>query len=468
MDEQFDNRLNNRIREVFDNYEYPPVEHGWAELRKKFPAEEKHNKVAWLWWSSAAAIILVVLGIGLWRNGFDDTQNTIALKPAIKQPVKDSVISNTVVQQQPVVAKTNPSDVKQSYVSPYVQSLGVTPRVNYPANNTVVTIPVTQQPAKVVVPENSTAIAQAKNTPATAVLTTPADSVQTLPSAVQQPQLAQATKPADDNLNATAVQPQQNTMAATATPKPKQNSIMDMFEQEKRNQSAQKNTANKQGDKKVTFAVYATTYFNYSEGSSNQMNAGAGFSSDFKLSKKLKLSTGVALAQNSLNYGSAATAPQAAFAAAAKAPVLKDAALFAMSAAVPVFRNYNVSMLGIDVPVNLKYEFNPDKTDAFISAGLSSGTFFDENYTYKYTYSNGAVANNTGAAEDHNETTHSSNNFYFGKMLNLSFGIGYPVGTNRLIVEPFVKYPLGGLGAQDIRFGSGGVNLKFSFKGGKR
>ncbi|MBL4675733.1 MAG: outer membrane beta-barrel protein [Mucilaginibacter sp.] len=465
MDDQFDNKLSNRIREVFDNYEYPPAEHGWAELRKKFPAEEKHNKVAWLWWSSAAAIILVMLGIGLWYNGTDSTQNNYAVKPVVKKPVKDSVIKNPTIAQQPVIAKTEPVNVKPSYVSPYVQSLGVSPRNTYRPNTAAVNSSVIQQPAEVAKTENSTAIAQTNSTPAASVVTTAVDSAKNIDPVVQQPQLAQSVKPAE---NSPIVQSQQNAIAATATQKPKQTTIMDMFEQEKKNKAAQRNLGNKQGDKKVTFAVYATTYFNYSEGSSNQMNAGAGVSSDFRLSKKLKLSTGVALAQNSLNYGSAAAAPQSAFALASKARVLNQEGLFAMSAALPVFRNYNVSMLGIDVPVNLKYEFNPDKTDAFISAGLSSGTFFDESYTYKYTYSNGTVANSAAASEDHNETAHSSNNFYFGKMLNVSFGIGYPVGNNRLIVEPFVKYPLGGLGAQDIRFGSGGVNLKFSFKGGKR
>jgi hypothetical protein len=54
-------------------------------------------------------------------------------------------------------------------------------------------------------------------------------------------------------------------------------------------------------------------------------------------------------------------------------------------------------------------------------------------------------------------------------MLNVSFGMGYPLGkSNRLIIEPFLKYPLDGLGAQQIRFGAGGLNLKINFKGTKK
>lgn len=469
MDEQFDNKLTDRIREVFDTYEYPPAEHGWEELRKKFPAQEKRNKVAWLWWSSAAAVILLALGIGVWYNSASNSQNNLAaVKPAVKQRVKDSVIAPTQAtdqQQTTTIAKAVPAD-KPSYVSPYVQGIGAAPQVPYRVAATSMKVPAAQHAVETTQPENAALIAQAKNTTA-ATTTIAVDSAKAVIPSSQQPQLAQATQPAENNA---VVQPQQNVMANNTAPKRQQSAIMDMFEQEKRNQNtAQKNVSNKQIDKKVTFAVYAATYFNYSEGSTNQVNAGAGVSSDFRLSKKLKLSTGVALAQNTLNYNSASTAPQSRSAAAlvASAPLRDN--MFALSAAVPVFRNYNVNMVGIDIPVNLKYEFNPDKTDAFISAGLSSGTFLDENYTYKYTYSNGTVADSKAVGEDHNESSHNSfSNFYFGKMLNVSFGIGYPVGNNRLIVEPFVKYPLGGLGAQDIRFGSGGLNLKFSFKGGKR
>jgi RNA polymerase sigma-70 factor (ECF subfamily) len=34
--------------------------------------------------------------------------------------------------------------------------------------------------------------------------------------------------------------------------------------------------------------------------------------------------------------------------------------------------------------------------------------------------------------------------------------------------KPFLKYPLNGLGEQQIRFGAGGLNLKFDFKSSKK
>ncbi|RYU91154.1 hypothetical protein EWM62_04230 [Mucilaginibacter terrigena] len=476
MDEQFDNKLTNHISEVFDNYEHPGVEYGWEQLKKKLPAEEKGKKVAWLWWSSAAAVVLVFLSIGLWFNNQGTGANNIAVKPAINKqqpaPVTDSAPANTgstdtsLTKQAPVMANNAPAPAANNslvtprrIIEPGATAPGVYSAGNMPSNTKANTWVGHPQPWQL--PSNGIA----QTVPATNNSGKPAIDTQKAINSVitDQPQIASNTQPVNNNVAQTP-----NNIApadGVKQPQPTKRSIDAMFEADRLQQTARNNKkADKQTDKKVNFSVYAATYFNYAEGSTNQINAGAGFTSDFKLSKNLKLSTGIALAQNSLSYNT--TAPQAATNTFAAAAPLKQEALFGSSAAlVPVFKNYNANLVGLDIPINIKYEFNPQKSDAYISAGLSSGTFIDENYTYRYTYGNGASAQNSQSEQ----TAHNSfNSFYFGKTLNLSFGLGYPVGNNRLIVEPFVKYPLGGLGAQDIRFGAGGVNLKFSFKTQKK
>src|SRR5438045_2580090 len=92
MDEQFDKKLTDHIRGVFDNYEHPAdADAGWKELRKKFPAEKGNNKAAWLWWSSAAAILLVALGLGLWVKNQNTPVKNYADNSAVKQQPKDSL-----------------------------------------------------------------------------------------------------------------------------------------------------------------------------------------------------------------------------------------------------------------------------------------------------------------------------------------------------------------------------------------
>jgi hypothetical protein len=456
MDEQFDKKLTNHIREVFDNYEHPDAGRGWEQLRKKLPAEQKSNKVAWLWWSSAAAVIIVFLGIGLWYTNPAKTTNNLALKPAAKKQqhattpaqTKDTITTAPVQHlntQEPVIAQNEAPVYNRPFVLPVVPPGGVPPTQT---ENVTVGHP---QPGFNNTQTNAIAQTNTRVNNAKPLI----DSQKVNHTITGQPQMA-ATQPA---VNAE----QANTPVTANSMAKKQKTLTDMLAENSLNTTAKKNSTAKQADKKVNFSVYAATYFNYAEGSANQINAGAGFTSDFKLSKRLKLSTGVALAQNSLSYN--AGPPQAANSLMAAAPALNRENSFATAAVLPVFKNYNASLVGLDIPINIKYEFNPDKTDAFISAGLSSGTFIDESYTYRYGYGNGATVNDNAVQQ---QTSHNSfNNFYFGKMLNLSFGLGYPVGGNRLIIEPFVKYPLGGLGAQDIRFGSGGVNLKFSFTGKK-
>jgi hypothetical protein len=465
MDEQFDKKLTNHIREVFDNYEHPGVEHGWEQLRKKFPAaEQKNNKVAWLWWSSAAAIIIVFLGIGIWYNSKPNTVNNLAVKPTVKkqQPVNAGPkqtdnnqpnIITPVKTDQPIVAK-NSTPVFNNPVTPAIhyQTPVVNPNI-VPVNTGI------QAQQQAIANSAVPNIAQNGQSAQATTLTPAIDSQKNVTNIANQPQIA-ATK---QNVQA----PVNNNVLANSTAKKQPKTMADMFADENLNHPVKKSTTDKQSDKKVNFSVYAATYFNYAEGSTNQVNAGAGFTSDFRLSKNIKLSTGVALAQNSLSYNSSPPQSPSASGFVASAPALRQqGALFATSAVLPLFKNYNASLVGLDIPINIKYELNPEKSDAYISAGLSSGTFINESYTYRYVYGNGA---SSAASSPEEQTTRNSfNNFYFGKTLNFSFGVGYPVGGNRLIVEPFVKYPLGGLGAQDIRFGAGGINLKFSFKTQKK
>jgi hypothetical protein len=247
-----------------------------------------------------------------------------------------------------------------------------------------------------------------------------------------------------------------------------QKNILDLMKAEKGTAIAKTEAPNKQENKKVNFSVYAATYLNYASGSANQINAGAGFTSDIKLSKNIKLSTGLSLAQNTLRYDNAPPGnSEQMIANAPNNAAITQANTFVTSKAlsVPEFKNYNARLVGLDIPVNIKYEFNPQKSDAYISAGLSSGTFIDERYTYSYQYNTPGIT-----AQPQDETSSKSfNSFYFGKTLNFSFGMGYPLGkSNRLIIEPFLKYPLDGLGAQQLRFGAGGLNLKINFKGTKK
>ncbi|TWR27478.1 hypothetical protein FPZ43_13460 [Mucilaginibacter pallidiroseus] len=479
MDDLFDKKLNNHIRDVFEQYEHPgDADAGWAQLRQRFPAQQRRRPAAWLWWSSAAAILLVVAGLGFWLTGNNNTANTVAQNKPVKtqQVQRDTTtadkLDNPIEADQQAVAKNAPlNSTKPQPIDPFLHNkyntvvqqpvyANVLPvQTNTPTaiKQTVVPIGAMQTPEIQANGVNANGVAATVIAQNTAAAKAPSDSVSVMPSKIPSGQIADGQQ--------TIIAANTNNRSSQDV-KPKQRSIIELLEADKVNNPVAKADKEKQNrDKKVNFSVYAATYFNYAEGSTNQVNAGAGFTSDIKLTGKLKLSTGMALAQNSLKYNSGlpenSNARGAMYSAAPVSdPVLRPDGLFAANAAVPVFRNYNASLIGLDVPINLKYEFNPEKSDTYVSAGLSSGTFIGEKYTYNYAYSNSRSAETQSAV-----STNSFNGFYFGRTLNFSFGVGYPLGkSNSLIIEPFVKYPLEGMGAQNLRFGASGLNLKIRFK----
>lgn len=499
MDEQLDNDLSNRIREVFDNFDdttFPSADEGWLLLREKFPETEKKRPVAWLWWASTAAAILLFLSIGFWMTGKKQSTDTLALKPAKKHTEQASTVDSAVS----LAATQNPANKNNALDTGAAPLAGTKKPVPNAASYNPTVASTTSGAATAQVPVyaktnvNPAASQVMANTQVNPALKTQPviDSTKNVAAKANAQQYAAATKSSNTSIiesakkikpvdSAKAVIAKTNTQRQPVTPPATKGSIMLNQQQQaqppkkgmealfaaEQAQQPQKNKQEYAEDKKVRFGVYAATFFNYAKGSHNQVNAGAGVTSDIRLTRNLKLSTGLMLAQNTLSYNGGsppnsnldalARAPQA------FAPYDKET-LFSANSSFPVLKNYNASLIGLDIPVNIKYEFNPQKTDAYVSAGLSSGTFINESYTSVYGYS--AAGASTQTTED--VSRKSFNSFYFAKMLNVSFGIGTPVGKgNRLIIEPFLKYPIDGLGSQQIQFGSAGLNLKFNFTGKK-
>jgi hypothetical protein len=517
MDDQLDNDLKNHIKEVFDNFEDTSADEGWLLLKEKFPVEQSNRRgFVWLWWGAAAAIILLFSGIGLWvfnnkpqpgklivkKETNSSNQNIAAVKPQTNTVAKqvNKVKDNNIAQNtaiQPNQNKTfdsvsNKSKAAHAYAAAQGQAVKHT-GTNQPfaiknkadsTYNSLNKLPA-QQLAVVIKPQvqnNQTIVKPAQPLTANAK-----PQVRNNPSVTQsiikptQPLIANNKPQVQQGSDATTqsiVKPSQ-TLAASLKPSVQDNgpatsvvikpstqtkttgkTIDQMFADDNRVRKPDPKSDETLPSKRVHFGVYAATYFNYAKGSDNEVNVGGGVSTDIRINKNLKLVTGVAIAQNSLNYnGSNPTSTSFNVAQSFVVPAASTNMYMALS--TPTVKNYNASLVGLDVPVNLKYEFNPQKSDAYFSAGLSSGTFINESYTYKYNYP--SLASPTLQKTQDESSSKSFSNFYFAKTLNVAFGVGYPFGKNRLVIEPFLKYPLDGLGAQNIRFGAGGVNLKFNF-----
>jgi hypothetical protein len=476
-DEQLDNEFKKRIQEVFDHYEDDTAAEGWALLREKYPEQQSDRPALWLWrYAGVAAILLAVLGIGLWFGLQHKGVKNLAVKnaqhkgPVIVNPA--NIVKNTqhtadssanIAGQQTV--KTQHGSYHNS--NPVITRTAIAKQTNHPINASNNKPIVNSNPAPSAINNNK------QNTVAyqSAATNNPAlgNAIAKKPSSGN-PQTGTTTALTTDNTPKSIVSKQSagpviamlDTNKKAPTPiakKQPDKSIQSMFDNDSKYMAAHHtNNDIKIKTRSVVFGVYAATYINYSKGSNNQFNAGGGISADIKLTENLSIVTGVAIAQNSFNYNTL-TGTTPVFPAAAMATNAYGNAA-TLERLTPTSKDLDASLVGLDVPVDLKYMFNPKKGNLYVAAGLSSGGFINETYNYSTSYN---IDNNTQPTQDATSKK-SFDNFYFAKMLNLSFGVGYPMGNgSKLFIEPFVKYPIAGMGDQHILFGSGGINLKFNF-----
>jgi hypothetical protein len=111
-----------------------------------------------------------------------------------------------------------------------------------------------------------------------------------------------------------------------------------------------------------------------------------------------------------------------------------------------------------ELPVEARYTFNPGAKNVFFAnAGLSS--YFMKKQQYDYYYKNGMGV--SMIAPWHNDSSFT----HVFSILDLSIGLQKPVGKHMdLLIEPYAKIPLGGVGFGNIRLSSFGVNLTVQYK----
>ena len=463
MEDQLDEELKNRIKKVFDEYQDPSADEGWLQLRKKFPAEKGRRRIVPLFWWSAAALVLLALGLGIWKYSANEQSPNVAGINKIK-PVKQGnlqAIKPAPVKVDQTTAQSRKNSAKSATAAASAQNSMAANRARL-----LPVIPFTPTSVNTVAANTDTS-GKKSNTVLASAAKTGTNVVAANQTAVKKTDSAGNTISQTPQNQIAAVEPktqpaQQAGVKSAAQPNPAATMLAD-------NKAAVKKVSDL--GPRVRLGVYAASFVNYAKGSTNQTNAGAGFSAEIRIARNLKLVTGLTLAKNSLNYngGVPTNAVQSNLFTPSALGIgnqLASAASYNAHAAVtlasaPAFQNYGVSMFNIDVPVDLKYDFNLKKTSFYLMAGLSSGTFANETYTYYYNYP--ALASPSLQAPHSVSSQRNFDNFYFGKMLNVAFGYGYPLGRNHIILEPFVKLPLGGVGAQNIRLGTGGINLKLNF-----
>ncbi|MCG6191190.1 outer membrane beta-barrel protein [Maribellus maritimus] len=203
---------------------------------------------------------------------------------------------------------------------------------------------------------------------------------------------------------------------------------------------------------KVRFGIYFSPGFNSMSGNSALAFSG-GISADFRLSRALFVSTGIQAEQQNL---------------------LRQEPNYEF---MGIDNQTTANLLCLDIPLNLTWKFSKQQsTSYYVSGGISSLAYLDEDYKNKTTTQelievvkevNGQETVEYEVVTKETETWKSVpplQTFNFAGRLNLMVGMEQKITPKLHIhIEPYVKIPLSGLGAQNLRFTTSGLQCKLSF-----
>ncbi len=195
------------------------------------------------------------------------------------------------------------------------------------------------------------------------------------------------------------------------------------------------------------------------------MNLGAGIVTEFSISRKIKLDIGLAYANQSLSPQNLQEMP--------RSMASLDAGFASTSSIIGT--DYELNFASLDIPVNLKYKvWDKTSSGVYLITGLSTMVYLDQNTVETFQTNSLFIADNRNEQLLYSQSVQEfksvitpesgENNLDFAGLLNLSVGYEYQLNKDfNISLEPFYKFPLGGLTFADQKFSIGGVNFRMNF-----
>ena len=216
------------------------------------------------------------------------------------------------------------------------------------------------------------------------------------------------------------------------------------------------NTNQNNEERFVNFNVNVGPQSSFSnEGISEKINLRSGLFSDFRLSKKIRLTTGFQIAQSQITNNSTGNR------------VMEQITSDYVGLNSVTSNNTSITLNYLDIPLNIKYNvFSNNHSQYYVMTGFSSLMFFQQNYKSEVTYTENIYDNGVLQTTENNLTANTEINSYkpeIAKLINLSFGAEYPLKYGKLIIEPYLKLPIGNVLENEIFLGCGGVSFQYSF-----
>lgn len=421
---QADNRFSNHIKAVFgeldqvwsdhlatdhNRLDFGNPDHGWEELRKKYPAK-RSKRITYLW-SSGIAASLLIAGMLIFYN--KPVNN--GLPPHTEQSSKaaGSAGPASPIFPDPDFSQEATSAVRISAINQ--------------AHGRIKRDPIVRSEPLAIIPDPGASPKDSLFTEEKAV----ASKQPVVSDIVVRPNAAIASVTKSDSIE-TAV------------------STIDFLKKEKNNPQDNKDVASRKQTDRTSFDVYTATFLNYYGDNPTDVNAGGGINANFRISKQFYLSMGAGISENKISYQ---TDRPSSLSGSASNIVLNNGDI------VPITGSQlDARFLNIDLPVAIK--FYPGKSGRYyISTGINSSTYLNQKYSTSFNY----YSQSYGPVSDKSEEI-DFKGFDFASSAIFAIGINQQLGKNSIITfEPFFKPALKGVGEKNFKIHTAGLSLKLGF-----
>jgi hypothetical protein len=458
MNEQFDKTLRNHIKDTFGSYDDQYAADGWNSLINK----KRRKRRGLVFWYSLPSGIAAALAI-VWMYNW----NTLIVKPATSNKMIAKTEKTIVNEKQNIASNETNNAINttlNNVESTKTEAKAPVNKTNFTAKN------LQKQNASILkqainsntnLPEKNIEIGSDDNL----LLSILNDRKSSLNSNEKQLVLENNSPIQNTELrNPVSIEMITNNVTTRETevkiPPTNKNSVAKKslpksfaFNAIPANVSGNNNTAKQN---KFNVAVDANTYYSFSDrGVNDQVNIGIGLATTYKIGKNFSINSGILLNRQTSSFEGLS-----------RSSFDSRLAVNSAFAIVPNAQITNAKLIGLDIPVNLQFDFKIGKAKTFITSGFSSYSVINEEYVNDFSVTNylftGVKTSNITTVQDN--PAGSFTYFKLARTLNFSFGMLYPLkGKSSVSVEPFLKYPIAGFGYQDLLIGSGGVSLKYNF-----
>ena len=234
---------------------------------------------------------------------------------------------------------------------------------------------------------------------------------------------------------------------------------------EEENKESATDEAEKRSGRTALMAGMSGLLAHVQDAASTAPGVSLGFYLEQKITDKISVRPGLALALNTLGVDNGSTSYDVAY----SVPLIDG-----NSGTLDSYSG-TLSMLAMELPLNVVFKvYEKGRSGIYLSAGTSTMIYISQQYTGDYIneYTQKFLDAETGSvsSETRYSTVTVDNDYgafsrtdFFG-LANFSAGYTIPWSkTGTMLIEPFVQLPLSDLTALDLRVRYGGVSLKIRF-----